>query len=169
MGNRTCHQSCGQSSRHVMGTRCRADRRRCKPRATTSTIFRTSCCLPQSQLSADFSAALAAAELVIIACPDLRPCARPCSSWCSCRAHFDVVWLCKGFEAETAKLPHQVVAEVLPEGCRYGVLSGPSFAQEVARGFPTALTLASADQEFARSTAQALASCLPAHLSQATT
>jgi glycerol-3-phosphate dehydrogenase (NAD(P)+) len=44
----------------------------------------------------------------------------------------------------------------LPGGFRSAVLSGPSFAQEVARGFPTALTLASADAEFARSTAQAL-------------
>jgi glycerol-3-phosphate dehydrogenase (NAD(P)+) len=115
------------------------------------------------RLSPDFSAALAAAELVIIAVPTsaLRPILhqlvqlsrRPFDKL---RTGFSVVWLCKGFEAETAKLPHQVVAEVLPEGSRYGVLSGPSFAQEVARGFPTALTLASADQEFARSTAQAL-------------
>jgi len=115
------------------------------------------------KLSSDFSAALAAAELVIIAVPTsaLRPTLhqlvrlsrRPFDKL---RTGFGVVWLCKGFEAETAKLPHQVVAEVLPEGFKYGVLSGPSFAQEVARGFPTALTLASADQEFARSTAQAL-------------
>ena len=67
-----------------------------------------------------------------------------------------VVWACKGFEAGTSLLPHQVVAEVLPEGFQRGVLSGPSFAQEVARGLPTALTLASSDEEFARSTAQAL-------------
>lgn len=107
------------------------------------------------KLSPDFSAALATAELVIIAVPTsalrliLHKLVR-------LSRRFNVVWLCKGFEAETAKLPHQVVAEVLPEGFKYGVLSGPSFAQEVARGFPTALTLASADQEFARSTAQAL-------------
>ncbi|MFZ2302047.1 MAG: NAD(P)H-dependent glycerol-3-phosphate dehydrogenase [Gallionella sp.] len=68
----------------------------------------------------------------------------------------DVVWVCKGFEAETSLLPHQVAAEILPEGFRRGVLSGPSFAQEVARGLPTALTLASTDEEFARATAQAL-------------
>ncbi|TAN84750.1 MAG: NAD(P)-dependent glycerol-3-phosphate dehydrogenase [Gallionella sp.] len=67
-----------------------------------------------------------------------------------------VVWACKGFEAETSQLPHQVAAEVLPEGFRCGVLSGPSFAQEVALGLPTALTLASGDGEFARSAAQAL-------------
>jgi glycerol-3-phosphate dehydrogenase (NAD(P)+) len=107
------------------------------------------------QLSADFPAALAAAELVIIAVPTsgLR---QTLHQLVQLSRNFDVVWLCKGFEAETAKLPHQVVAEVLPGGFRSGVLSGPSFAQEVARGFPTALTLASADSDFARSTAQAL-------------
>jgi glycerol-3-phosphate dehydrogenase (NAD(P)+) len=107
------------------------------------------------KLSSDFSAALATAELVIIAVPtsSLRPILQ---QLVRLSRRFNVVWLCKGFEAETAKLPHQVVAELLPAGFKYGVLSGPSFAQEVARGFPTALTLASADQEFARSTAQAL-------------
>ena len=67
-----------------------------------------------------------------------------------------MLWVCKGFEAETSKLPHQVVAEVLPERFSRGVLSGPSFALEVAHGMPTALTLASSDEEFCRSTAQAL-------------
>ena len=107
------------------------------------------------KLSSDFSTAMAAAELVIIAVPTsaLRPTLQKLAQL---PRRVGLIWLCKGFEAETAKLPHQVVAEVLPEGIRYGVLSGPSFAQEVARGFPTALTLASADQEFARSTAQAL-------------
>ena len=107
------------------------------------------------KLSSDFPAALAVADLAIIAVPTsaLREIVH---QLVRLSRRFGVVWLCKGFEAETAKLPHQVVAEVLPEGYQYGVLSGPSFAQEVARGFPTALTLASADQEFARSTAQAL-------------
>ena len=102
------------------------------------------------KLSSDFSTAMAAAELVIIAVPTsaLRP---TLQKLVQLPRRVGLIWLCKGFEAETAKLPHQVVAEVLPEGIRYGVLSGPSFAQEVARGFPTALTLASADQEFARS------------------
>jgi glycerol-3-phosphate dehydrogenase (NAD(P)+) len=67
-----------------------------------------------------------------------------------------VVWACKGFERATACLPHQIVAQELPGQTRVAVLSGPSFALEVARGQPTALTLASRDQEFARSTARAL-------------
>lgn len=54
-----------------------------------------------------------------------------------------VVWLCKGFEEDTRLLPHQVVQEILGKGIPCGVLSGPSFAQEVAGGLPCALTVAS--------------------------
>jgi len=107
------------------------------------------------ELDSDFPAALAAADLVIVAVPTagLRSTLQQIALL---QRSFGVVWVCKGFEAETAQLPHQVVAELLPERFQRGVLSGPSFAQEVARGLPTALTLASTDEEFARSTAQAL-------------
>jgi glycerol-3-phosphate dehydrogenase len=47
------------------------------------------------------------------------------------------VWLCKGFEPGQAKLPHQVCAEELDSETTCGVLSGPSFAEEVAQGLPT--------------------------------
>lgn len=55
----------------------------------------------------------------------------------------NIVWLCKGFEQESALLPHQVAREVLGESVPVGALSGPSFAQEVARGLPCALTIGS--------------------------
>lgn len=55
----------------------------------------------------------------------------------------NIVWLCKGFEENTRLLPHQVVREVLGTDIPHGALSGPSFAQEVARGLPAALTVAS--------------------------
>ena len=67
-----------------------------------------------------------------------------------------VIWACKGFERDTARLPHEIVAAELPAETRCAVLSGPSFAQEVARGQPTALVLASRDAEFARRMALAL-------------
>ena len=67
-----------------------------------------------------------------------------------------LVWLCKGFESERAKLPHEICAEELLPGMPRAVLSGPSFAEEVARGLPAALTLASNDAGFARSAARAL-------------
>jgi glycerol-3-phosphate dehydrogenase (NAD(P)+) len=59
-----------------------------------------------------------------------------------------LVWLCKGFEQDSAALPHEIVAA---SGIRApsGALSGPSFALEVAKGLPCALTLASADAAFA--------------------
>ncbi len=67
-----------------------------------------------------------------------------------------VVWLCKGFAPQSAELPHQIAARILPVGSACGALSGPSFALEVARGLPTALTLASADAGFSQATARAL-------------
>jgi glycerol-3-phosphate dehydrogenase (NAD(P)+) len=55
-----------------------------------------------------------------------------------------VLWLCKGFQEGTGALGHEVAQAVAP-GLRVGVLSGPSFAQEVACGLPTALVAASVD------------------------
>ena len=110
---------------------------------------------PDLGLTPDLDLALADAELVLAVVPvsGLR------ATLARIARHsrrVPVVWACKGFESDTALLPHQVVAETLPEDWSYGVLSGPSFALEVARGLPTALTLASPDGEFARRTAQAL-------------
>lgn len=86
------------------------------------------------------------ADLVVVATPmatlrqmlhELRACAVP------------VAWLCKGFEAPVSEsfglLAHEIQAQVAPQMIA-GVLSGPSFAQEVARGQPTALVAASAHE-----------------------
>jgi glycerol-3-phosphate dehydrogenase (NAD(P)+) len=69
-------------------------------------------------------------------------------------AQAQVLWLCKGFEAGTGLLGHQVAMEVLPQA-RAGVLSGPSFAQEVAAGLPTALVAASTDEALTELAVQA--------------
>ena len=66
------------------------------------------------------------------------------------------VWVCKGFESGSGRLPHQVVAEVMGADFVSGVLSGPSFAEEVAAGQPTAVALASGDFDFARRIAREL-------------
>lgn len=67
-----------------------------------------------------------------------------------------LVWLCKGFEEGTGLLPHQIADQTLGAGARCGALSGPSFADEVARGLPCALTLAARDAGFAREAAALL-------------
>lgn len=53
-------------------------------------------------------------------------------------------WASKGFEIESGKLLHEVIDEALP-GYRYGVISGPTFATEVARGLPAAIACAGND------------------------
>ena len=55
-----------------------------------------------------------------------------------------VLWLCKGLEAGSGALGHEIARE-FRSGAACGVLSGPSFAQEVARGQATALVAASSD------------------------
>ena len=64
-----------------------------------------------------------------------------------------IIWAHKGLEPETAKLPHEVALEELGDpnvsGQHWGALSGPSFAAELVRGLPTAVTLAANDADFA--------------------
>lgn len=60
-----------------------------------------------------------------------------------------IVWAHKGLEPQTAKLPHEVALEELNDGQKWGALSGPSFAAELVRGLPTAVTLAANDADFA--------------------
>src|SRR5258707_14062984 len=66
-----------------------------------------------------------------------------------------IAWATKGFEIETGQLPHQIARQVL--GKRPGaVLSGPTFAKEVGAGLPTAMTVASRDERFAKHLALSL-------------
>ncbi len=107
------------------------------------------------EITDDFQAAVAEAELALIAVTTagLRETLKRFNAG---RCTVPVVWLCKGFEPGNAKLSHEVCAEELGAGYGCGVLSGPSFAQEVARGQPTAVTLASASADLAREAARAL-------------
>jgi glycerol-3-phosphate dehydrogenase (NAD(P)+) len=65
------------------------------------------------------------------------------------------LWLSKGFEAGSARLGHEIARELRP-GVPCGVLSGPSFALEVAQGRPTALVAASDDPALAARAVAAL-------------
>jgi glycerol-3-phosphate dehydrogenase (NAD(P)+) len=69
-----------------------------------------------------------------------------------------IVWTCKGLEAETGMLPSEIARAALSAvpNIPTGVLSGPSFAREVAQGLPVALTIASHDAALRRATIAAL-------------
>lgn len=112
--------------------------------------------LPESVVvMTDFAAAVAGAELLVVATPiaGLRPTAEHLKSL---NINLPLVWVCKGFEAGSGKLPHQVVTEVLGPQVVCGALSGPSFAEEVAAGQPTAIALAANNPAFAREVARQL-------------
>ncbi len=64
-------------------------------------------------------------------------------------AEIRICMACKGLEAGTQLLNHEVAGEVLGEEVPTAVLSGPSFAVEVAKDLPTAVTVASSDATFA--------------------
>jgi len=63
-----------------------------------------------------------------------------------------IIWANKGLEPKSAKLPYEVALEELGDqkltGQHWGALSGPSFAAELVRGLPTAVTLAASDEAF---------------------
>ena len=104
----------------------------------------------------DLAAALSGADLVLVAVPShafadtLRLLAphRPEAA--------GVSWATKGFEPGSGRFLHEVAAEVLGPGVPLAVVTGPSFAKEVALGLPTALTVHSDTAAFARSVAGVL-------------
>ncbi|MDB5458211.1 MAG: glycerol-3-phosphate dehydrogenase, partial [Caulobacter sp.] len=110
---------------------------------------------PAIDATADM-AALAACDLILAVAPaqHLR------SALASLKPHLaagvPVVLCAKGVEQGTLKLMTEVLAETLPDAPP-AVLSGPSFAGEVARGLPTAVTLACPDETLGRAIAEAIA------------
>ena len=110
---------------------------------------------PTIQVTADLALALDGAELILVSVPShafaqtlqaLRDGDAP------------IVWATKGFEPQTGRLLHEVAAEVLGIDTSLGVLSGPSFAKEVARDLPGAVTVAAHTLELAECFAEAFRS-----------
>jgi glycerol-3-phosphate dehydrogenase (NAD(P)+) len=69
-----------------------------------------------------------------------------------------LAWATKGFELDTGLLPYQVAGKLLPASLPTAVLSGPTFAREVGAGLPTAMTIASADADYAQRLAERISS-----------
>jgi glycerol-3-phosphate dehydrogenase (NAD(P)+) len=64
-------------------------------------------------------------------------------------------WACKGFEPGSGRFLHQLAAQKLGPERPLAVLTGPSFASEVARNLPTAVTVAGTDPAYTRAVARA--------------
>lgn len=94
--------------------------------------------------TADIRDALEGADVVLLVVPSqhMRHVAQTMAPFCTDKV---VALCCKGVERSTGALMHEVAAEVLPEA-KIAILSGPTFASEVAIGLPTAVTVASKDK-----------------------
>jgi glycerol-3-phosphate dehydrogenase (NAD(P)+) len=100
---------------------------------------------------------VAQADAVLLAVPaqDLRTTARALAPQVT--KNTPVIACAKGIERGTHRFMSEIVAETIP-GATPAILSGPSFASDVARGLPTAVTLACADEAIAAALARALGS-----------
>lgn len=61
-----------------------------------------------------------------------------------------IIWASKGLEHDSGRLLHQVAEEIIGNTYPLAVLSGPTFAKELAMGLPTAIVLSSADEQFSK-------------------
>lgn len=102
----------------------------------------------QLTVHADLGEALTEAQLVLVVTPvvGLRDSVTLLKQHGG--GHLPILTACKGFELDSGLLTFQVVKEVLPENNTIGVLSGPSFAQELAKQLPCAVCLASENMEW---------------------
>lgn len=100
------------------------------------------------QLEADLSQALVASRNILVVVPshvfgDVLRQLKP-----YLRSDARLVWATKGLEAETGRLLQDVAREALGDSIPLAVLSGPTFAKELAAGLPTAIALASTEPSF---------------------
>ena len=107
-------------------------------------------------VTADLGAAVARADDVLIAVPSYA--LRETLTALAALSLRRLAWATKGFELQTGLLPYQVAAQLLPANLPTAVLSGPTFAREVGAGLPTAMTIASADEDYARRLAERISS-----------
>jgi len=111
---------------------------------------------PSLCVEADLEAVLSRAAWVLLAIPShaFRSFLHANSKLFT--ATMPVAWASKGLEQNTAKLIHEVVNEELPQCQHLAVISGPTFAKEVAMNMPTAISVASNSEAFASTLTEAL-------------
>jgi glycerol-3-phosphate dehydrogenase (NAD(P)+) len=124
---------------------------RCNTRYLPATPFPT-----ELRVDSDLGRAIASADELLLAVPSHSFRATLELAAPLMRSGMRVSWATKGFELDTGKLPHQVANEVLGQDVPKAVLSGPTFAREVGLGLPTAMTVASRDNEYALALARGL-------------
>ncbi len=111
---------------------------------------------PSLTFESNLEQALACTDEVMIAVPTSAFTAVLDSVAANLRDGQGLSWACKGLEPGTGKFLHQAAQERLDNERALAVVTGPSFAVEVARSLPTAVTVAGTDETYCRKIAQAL-------------
>jgi glycerol-3-phosphate dehydrogenase (NAD(P)+) len=113
--------------------------------------------LPSSlRATDDLASALDGVDLVLVAVPSHAFTATLHALAPHRPQHAGVAWATKGFEPGSGRFLHEVAGEVLGGKVPLAVVTGPSFAKEVAVGLPTALTVHGDDEAFAQTVADVL-------------
>lgn len=102
----------------------------------------------QLYIESDLQVAVAASSILLVVVPshvfgDMLLQIKP-----FLRDDTKIVWATKGLEVDTGRLLQNVARDILGEQIPLAVISGPTFAKEVASGLPTAVTVASSDEQF---------------------
>jgi glycerol-3-phosphate dehydrogenase (NAD(P)+) len=138
------------SARHEVSLWTRGDAARDTLRSRRESAYLPGARLPDPVAVVDSLAEAVGTETLCIVATSTAGLREVCGALAPVTAAPRLLWACKGFEQPSGLLPHEIVAAALPRAPRIGALSGPSFAQEVASGQPTALVVASADVAFAQ-------------------
>jgi glycerol-3-phosphate dehydrogenase (NAD(P)+) len=114
-----------------------------------NTKYLSGCPFPEAlSVTDNLSAAVSATENILVVVPShafghmlaqMKPFLLP---------HAKVAWATKGLDPDTGDLLQKVATDILGEDTSLAVLSGPTFAKEMAAGLPTAISLSSTDDEF---------------------
>jgi glycerol-3-phosphate dehydrogenase (NAD(P)+) len=121
------------------------ERTRCNEKYLPKSIFPASL-----ELEADLSKAISASKNILIVVPshafgDMLAKVKP-----MLRADARIAWATKGLDHKSGRLLQDVAREILGDEISLAVLSGPTFAREMAAGLPTAISLSSTDEDFAK-------------------
>ena len=112
------------------------------------------CPLPAGLILTDKIGVAAEAKTILLAIP-MQKLRTMLTAHAALLSRKRLVACCKGIELETGLGPVSVINEIVPTA-NAAILTGPSFAADIARGLPTALTLACADQDVGKALQQSL-------------
>jgi glycerol-3-phosphate dehydrogenase (NAD(P)+) len=134
----------GHDANHITALISDRENKRYLAEKTFPTTLSAEASLPNALQDSDLILSVVPSYAMRETCEKIKELAK------SCTLTNKFIWASKGFEKQSKMMMHQVVEDVLGNEIHSAVLSGPSFAKEVASRLPTAVSLAANDLEYAK-------------------